>query len=224
MSPPAPRSLAAAVVEDQTFTRMVTVDRLRGHLGPAWQVDGFGTVEALLAAGPGGYAIVVLDLQIRGGDLEGPAAVRAVCSAAPVLVFSGLVSGEALEQAQAAGASGYICKDTAEIGTLLAGVDAVLAGGTYVDAALLAQLAASAHKVLSPRQQEVLRLEALGLKLLQIARACDPPLTEAGVRRHLERIVEIYPDCAKQTDRARLAVHLGVVSPWEVYRPAGPPG
>ncbi len=220
------RPLAApgrvALVEDQTFTRLVTLERVSAHLGPGWQVEGFATVESMLDAGTGGLSLVVLDLQIRGGELEGPAAVRVVSAHAPVLVFSGLASGEALEQARSAGASGYVCKDTADVSVLLAGVDAVLAGQAYVDPVLLEKLAASARKVLSPRQQEVLRFEALGLKLLQIARACDPALTEAGVRRHLERIVEIYPDCAKQTDRARLAVQLGIVSPWEVYRPRGP--
>ncbi len=221
MTPPTATG-RVAVAEDQTFTRVVTMERVGAHLGQGWQVEGFSTVESMLDAGMEGLSLVVLDLQIRGGQLEGPAAVRVVSAQAPVLVFSGLASGEALEQARAAGASGYVCKDTADVSVLLAGVDAVLAGAIYVDPVLLENLAASARKVLSPRQQEVLRLEALGLKLLQIARACDPPLTEAGVRRHLERIVEIYPDCAKQTDRARLAVHLGIVSPWEVYRPSGP--
>ncbi len=209
-----------AVVEDQGFTRLVTMERLGAHLGTSWRVDGYPTVEELLEAGAGHYHLVVLDLQIRGGGMEGTAAVRAVSRLAPVLVFSGLASGEALEQARSAGAAGYVCKDTPDVGVLMQGVDSVLAGRPYADPSMLARLATAAHKVLSPRQQEVLRLEALGLKLLQIARACNPPLTEAGVRRHIERIVEIYPECARQPERVRLAVQLGLVSPWEAYDPA----
>ena len=64
----------------------------------------------------------------------------------------------------------------------------------------------------------MLRLEALGCKVPQIAIAIDPPLTSAGVRRHIERIVEIHPDCAKQADRVRLAINLGLVTPWELSR------
>jgi DNA-binding NarL/FixJ family response regulator len=210
-----------AVVEDQAFTREVTAAHLRSHLGPACRVEAYPTVEELLAADPAGCDVVVLDLQLRGADLEGPAAVRAVATHTTVLVFSGLASGEVLEQAQAAGAAGYVSKDTADPAALIAGIETVAAGGVFVDPGLLERVGAAARKVLTPRQQEILRLEALGCKLLQIARACDPPLTEAGVRRHIERIVEIHPDCARQSDRVRLAIQLGLVSPWEVYRPPG---
>jgi DNA-binding NarL/FixJ family response regulator len=212
-----------AVVEDQTFTRQVTLDLIRAHYGAGVEVEGFATVEDLLASDADRFDVVVLDLQLRFGALEGSAAVAEVAGHARVLVFSGLASGESLERAQAAGARGYVGKDTAEVETLIAAIDAVLAGEHFVDPALLAQVGAAARKQLTARQQEVLRLEALGCKLLQIARALDPPLTEAGVRRHIERIVEIHPDCAKQADRVRLAIQLGLVSPWEVYpRPAGP--
>ncbi len=93
--------------------------------------------------------------------------------------------------------------------------------GTFVDPALLARLGADARKRLTARQQDVLRWEALGLKLGQIALALDPPLTEAGVRRHIERIVELHPDCAKQADRVRLAIDLGLVTPWDVSQRYG---
>lgn len=218
-------AIRLAVVEDQMFTREVTVDRLRAHYGGGCEVSGFATVEQLLDVGPQHFNLVILDLQLREGELEGPDAIKAVVPHAAVLVFSGLASGEALERAQAAGARGYVSKDTADAGTLVAGVESVLAGSSFVDPALLERVGASARKQLTPRQQEVLRLEALGCKLRQIARSLDPPLTEAGVRRHLERIVEIHPDCAKQSDRVRLAMQLGLVSPWEVYpRPGGPVG
>ncbi len=212
-----------AVVEDRAFTREVTIERVRSNFGPGCVVEGFANVEALLKSEPGRFDVVVLDLQLRDGAVEGPAAVRAVSAHARVLVFSGLVSGEALEQAQAAGAHGYVSKDTADVATLMSGIESVTAGDVFVDKSLLDRVGAAARKVLSPRQQEVLRLEALGCNFGQIGRACDPPLTEAGVRRHIERIVEIHPDCAKQSDRARLAVHLGLVTPWEAYRPPGSP-
>jgi DNA-binding NarL/FixJ family response regulator len=206
-----------AVVEDQAFTREVTVDRLRGHYGDAAVVEGFANVEELEATSGGGFDVVILDLQLRGGTLEGADAVRALSRNAKVLVFSGLASGEMLARAQAAGACGYVGKDTAEVATLIEAVDAVVLGQYFVDPVLLEMVGAVGRKLLTLRQQEVLRLEALGCKLRQIGRALDPPLTDAGVRRHIERIVEIHPDCAKQSDRVRLAVHLGLVSPWEVY-------
>ena len=216
-------SVRLAVVEDQAFTREVTIDRLRAHYGPAVDVVGFATVEALQRGAGEVFDVVILDLQLREGGLEGPEAVRALADHYNVLVFSGLASGETLERAQAAGARGYVSKDTADVGTLIEAVDAITAGRHFVDPGLAARVGATTRKQLTPRQQEVLRLEALGCKLRQIARALDPPLTEAGVRRHIERIVEIHPECAKQADRVRLAIHLGLVSPWEIYpRPGGP--
>jgi DNA-binding NarL/FixJ family response regulator len=205
-----------AVVEDQLFTRETTVSLLREHYGPSGTVLGFANVEELLDAGDDRFDVVVLDLQLREGGLEGRDAVHALAQFTRVLVFSGLESGEALQRAQAAGAMGYVSKDTAKASTLIDGVDSVLAGEPFVDPALLAKIGASARKQLTPRQQEVLRLEALGCKLAQIAQELDPPLTEAGVRRHIERIVEIHPACGKQADRVRLAVGLGLVTPWEI--------
>ena len=72
----------------------------------------------------------------------GAAAVEAVALHTQVLVFSGLVSGEALQRAQAAGARGYVSKDTAEVECLIDGIDAVLGGSDFVDPALLAQIGA----------------------------------------------------------------------------------
>jgi two-component system response regulator DesR len=212
-----------AVVEDQVFTRQTTIEIIQARFGPPNEVIGFATVEALLEAGAERFDLVVLDLQLRDGELEGRAAVEVVARHAKVLVFSGLASGEALQRAQGAGARGYVSKDTAEVEYLVQGIDAVLAGTHFVDPALLAQIGASARKQLTPRQQEVLRLEALGCKVPQIALALDPPLTSAGVRRHIERIVQIHPDCAKQADRVRLAIDLGLVTPWEVSLRHGNP-
>jgi DNA-binding NarL/FixJ family response regulator len=210
-------SMCLAVVEDQLFTREITIDLLREHYGANLGVFGFATVEGLLEHEGSRFDLVVLDLQLREGgpSLQDKDAVYTVAQLAPVLVFSSLESGEALQRAHAAGAMGYVSKDTASPRVLIDGIDAVLAGQPFVDPVLLVKIGASARKQLTARQQEVLRLEALGCKLGKIAIELDPPLTEAGVRRHIERIVEIHPDCAKQADRVRLAINLGLVTPWE---------
>ncbi len=211
-----------AVVEDQLFTRETTIELLRAHYGAGSEVVGFANVEQFLdregqVQGDGQregeqFDVVVLDLQLREGALQGSDAVRAAVQRSPVLVFSGLESGEALQRAHAAGARGYVSKDTAAQETLIEAVDALLAGQPFVDPALLAKVGAGARKQLTARQQEVLRLEALGCTVAQIALKLG--LTEAGVHRHIERIVEIHPDCAK-ADRVRLAIDLGLVTPWE---------
>jgi DNA-binding NarL/FixJ family response regulator len=205
------------LVEDQAFTRGLTVQRLAEIAGPAARVRGFASVEGLLEAGDRGD-VVVLDLQLEGGGVEGDAAIELLArDGPPVVVLSGLHSGEALARAQAAGARAYVGKDAGGIDDLVVAIAEVLAGRDHVDAKLLEGIRQTAHKTLTARQQEVLRLEAMGFKAAAIAQALEPRLTVPGVRRHIEAIVEVYPECAKQANRVRLAIALGVVTPWEVH-------
>jgi two-component system response regulator DesR len=211
-----PPSVRIHIVEDQQFTLDLEVERLQAQAGPEALVRGFPSVEELIAANQA-VDVVVLDLGLNTGGVEGAAAIEILTArGCCVLVLSGSNSAEVIERAHAAGARGFLGKDTADIDDLVAGIAEVLAGGHYIDPKLLERVGASARKKLSLRQQEVLRLEALGLNVGQIARTVDPPLAEAGVKRHLERIKEIYPECTKQTERARLAIRLGLVTPWEL--------
>jgi DNA-binding NarL/FixJ family response regulator len=204
-----------AVVEDQTLTRETTVERLGVRFGADVPVQGYANVEQLLASGMD-FDVVVLDLHLRGGGAENADAVRLVAKSSKVVVLSGHESAEAVQRAVAAGASGYVSKESTDsIGTLATAIAHILDGKPYFDPELQDRMGAAARRQLSPRQQEVLQLEALGRTTRQIARALN--LSEAGVRRHVERIIEIHPDCAKQADRVRLAVELGLVSPWEKY-------
>jgi DNA-binding NarL/FixJ family response regulator len=205
-----------AVVEDQALTRDLILRRLRIHYGGTGTVTGFETVEQLAAADQE-FDVVVLDLQLRGGRAENADAVLAVARISQVVVFSGQESAEAVQRARAAGARGYVGKESEDaFGLLAAAISAVLDGGQYFDADLASRIGAAARRHLTPRQQEALRLEALGRTIRQIARTLG--LSEAGVRRHIEHIVEIHPGCAKQADRVRLAIALGLVSPWEDYQ------
>jgi DNA-binding NarL/FixJ family response regulator len=212
-----------AVVEDQTLTRETTVERLGARFGADVSVRGYANVEQMLAAGLD-FDAVVLDLHLRGGGAENADAVRLVSRSSKVVVLSGHESAEAVQRAVAAGALGYVSKESTDsIGTLAEAIAHILGGKPYFDPELQDRMGAAARRQLSPRQQEVLQLEALGRTTRQIARALN--LSEAGVRRHVERIIEIHPDCAKQADRVRLAVELGLVSPWEKYsgsQAAGP--
>jgi DNA-binding NarL/FixJ family response regulator len=214
------RGIRVAVVEDQQLTRHLVVERLRDLYGTASSVDGFESVEQLVAAGEA-FDVVVLDLQLRGGQTENADAVNVAARMSKVVVFSGQESAEAVQRAQAAGALGYVGKESDNaVEVLAAAISQVLDGGQFFDTELAARIGAAARRHLTARQQDVLRLEALGRTFRQIAR--DLGLSEAGVRRHIEHIVQVHPDCAKQADRVRLAIELGLVSPWEDYqRPSG---
>lgn len=201
-----------AVVEDQELDREAATNALNGRYGETAEVIVFETVEEVLAYDGQHFDIVVLDLQLRDGVLEGNDAVKAVTQRAPVLVYSGLNSGEAMYSAREAGARGYASKDTSGTKTMIEGVEAVLAGGTFTDPVLMEKLNASTQKVLTKREQQVLRLEALDLTATQIARELG--ISPNTVRSHQERISAIYPDRAKG-GRILLAIKLGLLSPFE---------
>src|SRR5216684_3443772 len=171
-----------AVVEDQPQVRSDTVRHLQDHFGASAPVAGFASVEELLADG-GGFDVVVLDLQLRGGGAENASAVRAAARRGSVVVYSGQESAEALQQARDAGAAGYVSKFSDDSAAMLAAaVGAVLRGELFADPQMTARIGAAARRHLTARQQQVLRLEALGRTTGQIARELS--LSEAGVRRH----------------------------------------
>ena len=107
-----------AVVEDQTLTRETTVERLAAWFGMDVPVLGYANVEQMLAAGLD-FDVVVLDLHLRGGGAENAEAVRLVARSSKVVVLSGHESAEAVQRAVAAGALGYVSKESTDsIGTL----------------------------------------------------------------------------------------------------------
>jgi DNA-binding NarL/FixJ family response regulator len=210
-----PATMQLAVVDDRVFDREAATTILRGHFGSDAEVIEFANAEDLLSWSGSPFDLVVLDLQLRGGTLQGDDAVRAVAQRYRVLVLSGVVSGEMLERAHAAGAMGYVSKDTSGSQALVDGVKAALDGRPYVDPELQAKIGQDARRRLTAHQQEVLRQEALGCTDAQIA--LDLKIKPGSVRGHIERILEIYPRYAKP-DRVRLAIELGLVTPWEASR------
>lgn len=117
--------------------------------------------------------VIVADLVL--GDAQGPqitTALRAKFPHAPVLVLTLVDSLPTVDAVLAAGAAGYLVKDSAADEVVLA-VKTIAAGGEYLQPALgvaLARRAAgSATAALSPREREVLRLVALGHTNSEIA-------------------------------------------------------
>ncbi len=154
-------SVRLAVVEDQLFTRETTMKLLRTRYGEERRSSGSPTWSSCCGTRAGALtSLSWISSCVRAHcRAVTPCARRGAWPCAGVLR---LESGEALERAHAAGAHGYVSKDTAEEETLVEAVDAVLAGKTFVDPALLAKIGAGERKQLTARQQEVLRLEALG--------------------------------------------------------------
>jgi DNA-binding NarL/FixJ family response regulator len=154
--------------------------------------NGREAVESVEGIGPD---VVLMDLSMP--EMDGVEATRAVLAKQPgtkVLVLTSFSDRQRVKEVLAAGAIGYVLKDS-EPADLLAAVHAAARGHVPIDPRVAAALlpatgggpaGSAAADGLSPRETEVLRLVAQGLANKQIARALG--ITERTVKAHLGRV------------------------------------
>jgi DNA-binding NarL/FixJ family response regulator len=149
--------------------------------------------------------VVLTDIGMKG--VNGIELTRLLLARHPdliVLVLSMYDSAEYAQQAMAAGARGYVLKDSPST-EILAAIRAVAAGGTYLSPVLAQRLfrPAAPRVQLSEREQQILALLGQGQSSKQIARAL-----EIGVRTvetHRQSIRRKL-DLAGQAELIRYAV------------------
>jgi len=133
--------------------------------------------EALRLARDEAWDVVVLDLSLGGRNgLEVLKELRQLRPHLPVLILSMHSEELFARRAFKAGAAGYITKDSPRT-ELVAAVNKVIQGGTYVSPALAEKLVGDLrrdtdrppHELLSDREFEVLRLIASGKTVSEIA-------------------------------------------------------
>jgi len=151
--------------------------------------DGAQSVQLVRELSPD---VVLMDLSMPG--MDGVEATRQVLSAAPltrVVVLTSFADRDRVVQAVAAGAVGYLLKDSAPA-ELLAGVRAAAQGHNPLDPRVAGALLPSNRPDdvpavnLSGRERQVLRLAGEGLANKQIARALG--IAEPTVKAHLANI------------------------------------
>jgi DNA-binding NarL/FixJ family response regulator len=153
--------------------------------------DGEQAVELVRSTRPD---VVLMDLSMP--VLDGVAATRALLAEHPetqVLVLTSFSDRDRVRDALAAGAIGYLLKDSAPA-DVVAGVRAAAAQGSPIDPRVARTLltdgrgpgGAPAGPALSPRELEVLRLVSRGLANKQIGRALG--ISERTVKVHLGNV------------------------------------
>jgi len=207
-----------AIIEDHPVFRQGLAQIVEGV--PEFALAGaYRTVEDFVADSPAPQ-VVLLDLNLPGVD--GPAGVRVVVERdAQVLIVSAATTRDAVIDAIAAGARGYVAKD-AHPEEIITAINVIAAGGTYVSATLAAYLLAAARTDdastglgLSAREREVLTLLAQGERDEDIA--VELFISVRTVRSHLDRIRD-KTGRRRRPDLTRYAMEHGLVDGSE--RPA----
>jgi two-component system invasion response regulator UvrY len=156
----------------QGVQRILQDELPSAELGEAKSVD---EVLALLRSGI--WDLLILDINMPGrSGLEALQDIKDMQHKPRVLVLSMHPEDQLAQRVIKAGASGYLTKDTAPE-ELLVAVNKILSGGKYISFTLAEQLVGElqgesgqdAHKNLSDREYEVLRLIGSGKTPSQIA-------------------------------------------------------
>ena len=163
--------------------------------------------------------LVLLDVEMPGiGGIEGSERVLKRRPEAKVVILSMLDDQQTVNDAFAAGASGYVLKRSADE-ELVRAVRAVLRGERYLDPALGATLAAPTAgplSELSDRELEVLRLLALGYTNSEIASKLY--VSTRTVESH-RRNVSVKLRANSRSELVRLALGAGLITQRDAARP-----
>jgi two-component system, NarL family, response regulator DesR len=131
--------------------------------------------------------VALLDVEMPGMDgIAATAALRAALPACRVLMVTTFGRPGYLRRAMAAGASGFVVKDT-PARQLADAVRRVHGGLRVVDPALAAETLVSGDSPLTPRESDVLRAAREGGTVADIAAALG--LSEGTVRNHLSAAI-----------------------------------
>jgi DNA-binding NarL/FixJ family response regulator len=148
-------------------------------------------------------------LDYRMPRLAGTELVREVLAAAPgtrIVVYTADGGEELAAGALAAGAAGVVLKE-APLADLARALEAVLAGGTYLDPALAQRDAKAAR--LTEREHDVLELLAEGLGHAEIGKRLG--IGSETVRTHLRKACERL-ESSTRTQAVATALRLGLIT------------
>ena len=208
--------ISVMIVDDHPVYRQglsLAVERAEG-LVLAGQAASIETFDAMTAAARLSINVVLLDLHLPG--IEGAEGVAHVVGRGyRVVVISAAGTRDAVIDAIAAGASGYLTKaaDTPEI---IEAIGVVASGGTYVSPTLASYLLSAAKATtvnsfeLTKREREVLSLLAAGETDQDIAEILH--IAKTTVHSHLDRIRD-KTGARRRAELTTLAHQLGIVDP-----------
>ncbi len=169
------RPIRVLLVDDHPLVREGIAARLSSEPGIDVVGEAGDAASALACLATLRPTIVLTDIGMKGvGGIELTRRLLAQEPALRVLVLSMYDSADYAQQALAAGASGYVLKDSPSA-ELVAALRSVAAGGTFLSPAMAQRLfrQPTTRTQLSDREQQILALLAQGQSSKQIARTLD---------------------------------------------------
>lgn len=162
--------------------------------------------EVVDAARAHGAEVCLLDIEMPGMDgIETAAALRAALPACHSLIVTTFGRPGYVARALAAGASGFVVKDT-PARELAEAVRRVHAGLRVVDPTLATETLVGGHSPLTDREREVLRVALRGGTVAQIA--AEVHLSAGTVRNHLSAAIG-KTNSSTRAEAARIARENG---------------
>jgi DNA-binding NarL/FixJ family response regulator len=188
--------LRVILVDDHPIVRRGLRDLLADAFAGAFICEVGSGREAIAALYAHSWSVMVLDLSLPDGSgLDVLKRVRELRPRLPVLILSVHAADQFARRAIAAGASGYLTKDTADA-ELVTAVTKLTRGGKYFGADVLEGVALGLHpdrddrphERLSDREYQVLRMIGGGKTVSEIA--TELSLSVKTVSTYRARILE----------------------------------
>lgn len=179
MTEPSSPSLRIMLVDDHPIVRRGLREILADAFDGAVIHEVGSATEALSLVKGYAWTVVILDLSLPDGSgLDVLKRIRELRPRLPVLILSMHAVDQFARRAIAAGASGYLTKDTADA-ELVTAVTKLMRGGRYFGADVLEGVAMGLHpdhhdkphEKLSDREYQVLRMIGSGKTVSEIALA-----------------------------------------------------
>lgn len=121
-----------AIVDDHPLVREALVDIFSDHAAFEIIGEGGSADDAVAIASAHRPDVILLDVNMPGGGVAAAGRIRLETPAVRIVMFSFRQDKEIVRDCFAAGASGYVVKGVSGP-ELVAAVEAVLRGATYID-------------------------------------------------------------------------------------------
>jgi DNA-binding NarL/FixJ family response regulator len=203
-----------AIIEDHPTTRKGLEATVASHPDLVVSLS-VASVEEFLSKRDSQADVVILDLGLHGGGLQGTEAVDKLTSLGlSVLVFSMRDEAAPVVDAISAGAMGYLTK-VEEPQEIVRAILRVASAETHFSATVAGYLRRD-QSALTKREREVLKLVADGETARSIARILH--IAETTVNNHLDNIRN-KTGSRNRAALTRLAIVQGIVEPSKSGRP-----